>query len=833
MATVVLGAAGAAIGGALGGLQGAQTGASLGILLAGYLFPPDTQPTGKLDDLRVTSADFGTSIPIVFGTAEVGGIIVEATDLKPHKHKKGGKGGPKTTSYTYTVTLGVIVCRAPGAPIEEILKIYADDTIIYDSSLGDPTKYDITIYPGNSSESVDPVLDALHPGLTPAYNDHVLVVFNEFDVTDFNSRVPNFRFLVKQSSDGLAYVGEIVEYFFEQAGLAPADYNTSVTAGLTVPGYVVDGKPSARDAIDPILRAHHLDLIEIDGLVRVAQRGLSIVRTLTSDELLAHEWTGPLLTGSDSQVEVEQEQDLSLPRRVDVTYVSPTNRYEQATQGAAREAVPHVDEERTLQLPIVLDDEFARQLSEFELYDAWVRRETFKFKVGPENIDLAPNDPIYLPTGAGLTRVRITRADLGMLSYIDCEAEKDDEVILDQTAEGGDPTDSGDGEFIVEDTVAFPWTGPALRDDHTASVGFYIGAAGATAGFWPGCEVYMSTDGGASYQLVATLTIPVDYGSTDDTLAAGASTGSFDDTNTVDVTMVEGEPETASDADVFAGANSALIGDELVQYGTVTALGGNQFELTHQLRGRRGSDARWALHRTGERFLLLDDLSIARVVLDPSLKGRRILLKAVTAGQALGSVSPLELYISGDEFRCYTPADILGDRDPITSDLTVTWARRSRTQGNLQDNVDVPAEPEHTEEYDLDVVDTGSIFAVTNVTRATQCVVTAVGHTFSPGDIITLYGVKGMIDVNDLTGTVQSVAGDDFTLDVNTTNFDTYISSGSAALIVRQFLAVTSPTQVYTAADQTTDFGSPQDPVRVHIYQIGKYGRGFRAAADI
>jgi hypothetical protein len=47
-------------------------------------------------------------------------------------------------------------------------------------------------------------------------------------------------------------------------------------------------------------------------------------------------------------------------------------------------------------------------------------------------------------------------------------------------------------------------------------------------------------------------------------------------------------------------------------------------------------------------------------------------------------------------------------------------------------------------------------------------------------------------------------------------------------------LSSSSPSVVYSSADQTTDFGSPQSSISVNIYQLSAtVGRGFAASATV
>jgi hypothetical protein len=55
---------------------------------------------------------------------------------------------------------------------------------------------------------------------------------------------------------------------------------------------------------------------------------------------------------------------------------------------------------------------------------------------------------------------------------------------------------------------------------------------------------------------------------------------------------------------IMAGANLALIGDELIQFGRAEQLGPGLFRLSHLLRGRRGTEWAAAGHSVGDVFCL-------------------------------------------------------------------------------------------------------------------------------------------------------------------------------------------------------------------------------------
>lgn len=90
--------------------------------------------------------------------------------------------------------------------------------------------------------------------------------------------------------------------------------------------------------------------------------------------------------------------------------------------------------------------------------------------------------------------------------------------------------------------------------------------------------------------------------------------------------------------------------------------------------------------------------------------------------------------------------------------------------------------------------------AISDATKANPCVLTMVGHGFSTGDEIYVTGVAGMTELNGRFFRVTSLTADTCSLqdlfgnNVNSTNFTTYTSGGTAAKVYE----VTSP---YPEAD--------------------------------
>ncbi len=132
MATLVLGAAGAAVGGmvggsilgisaaTIGGAIGTALGSSVDAMLLSRLQPAQRVEGARLEALRVTSATEGAPIPRIFGRMRIGGTLIWATDFREEKitstQRIGGrKTGTRvrTTEYAYFASFAVALCEDP------------------------------------------------------------------------------------------------------------------------------------------------------------------------------------------------------------------------------------------------------------------------------------------------------------------------------------------------------------------------------------------------------------------------------------------------------------------------------------------------------------------------------------------------------------------------------------------------------------------------------------------------------------------------------------------------------------------------------------------------
>lgn len=209
MATLILGAAGAALGGslisgtilgltgaAIGGFIGASIGSVVDSWIISSLAPGQRIEGARLDSLRLTSSTEGAVIPRVSGRMRMGGNIIWATDFREEvrttTQRVGGKGGggSKVTTTEYLYYASFAVALTEGA-ITGIGRIWADGKPM------DMTGVTWRWYPGDESQGRDPFIAAkMGAANTPAYRGTAYVVFEDLPLESYGNRLPQLSFEV-------------------------------------------------------------------------------------------------------------------------------------------------------------------------------------------------------------------------------------------------------------------------------------------------------------------------------------------------------------------------------------------------------------------------------------------------------------------------------------------------------------------------------------------------------------------------------------------------------------------------------------------------------------
>jgi hypothetical protein len=234
MATIVLQAVGAFLGGALGKVGaaiGSAAGAMAGYALDRSLLEGTRRIEGpRLGSVRPFQAEEGVPLPRVYGTVRIGGNLIWATRFEESRktERRGSKGGPKVTTYSYFCNVAFALCEGE---IAGIRRVWADGREI------DLERVTMRVHNGAQDQAPDPLIEAKQgAGNTPAYRGVAYVVFDRLPLGDYGNRIPQFQFEVMRPVGALNPLVRAVALLpgSTEYGLDPRPVTRSPRPGETV-----------------------------------------------------------------------------------------------------------------------------------------------------------------------------------------------------------------------------------------------------------------------------------------------------------------------------------------------------------------------------------------------------------------------------------------------------------------------------------------------------------------------------------------------------------------------------------------------------------------------
>jgi len=186
MAQVILSSVGQAVGGPIGAVIGSTLGRAIDQRVISGL-EPARQRGPRLEALKVQGTAEGAPMVAAFGRARVTGqVIWAARFLEGRKTSSGGKGGPRTVAYDYSLSFAVALCEGE---IDGIGRVWADGRPM------DLSGVEMRVNRGGEAQTPDPLIEAVE-GMAPAYRGTAYVVFEDLPLGRYGNRPPQLAFEV-------------------------------------------------------------------------------------------------------------------------------------------------------------------------------------------------------------------------------------------------------------------------------------------------------------------------------------------------------------------------------------------------------------------------------------------------------------------------------------------------------------------------------------------------------------------------------------------------------------------------------------------------------------
>jgi len=684
MATLVLTAVATAIAGPIAGVVASIA----GFAPVSGLFGSKRRQGPRLGELAVQSSAYGQPIPRLYGRVRASGSVIWATDIEETAQTSGGgKGRPKTTSYSYAASFAVALSDRP---IRGVRRIWADGKLIRGESGNWIVPAAMRLYTGTEDQAIDPLIASVEGiGNAPAYRGIAYAVFEDLQLAEFANHIPSLSFEIEADPNETSVHAVLIDLNAEAGMEAAISGGDQLLYGLGI-----SGGGSFRDSIEMLDHINPIRLIDgVDGL-EITTTGPAASAVLPAHDLGArggHE----ARRRDEPTLFVDRTSSDQLPAEVSIIYYERDRDYQPGLQ-RSRRAGGGLDQR--LELPAALDAGQAKTLADRRLAQSWSRRATAKIRVPWRWCCLRPGDLIDLPGQSGNWRVHEWTFDrTGIELALEGDGAASGQIALEAEA----------GRSIVQSslaqgpTVSSVMDIPPLFDEASGTPSLWVAVAGSGA-VWRRADLSISLDQGASWHSFATANAASVMGVADTLLPPGASVVQ-DRRNSIDVSLLGDGMwlEGRSWASLLAGANIALLGDELIQFEQAEALGGRRFRLSGLLRGRRATE--WAMdtHQIGERFVLIEPARLARF--DPPVGsiGGRLLFRAAGPGEDPGAVAVEQVLFAGRALLPPSPVHLSARRQP-NGDLHLAWIRRSRAGWNWIDGVDAPL-GEEAEHYRLTI----------------------------------------------------------------------------------------------------------------------------------
>ena len=678
MATLVLTTVGGAIGGPVGALIGSAVG---GAIDREVLFKPRLREGPRLTELKLQTSSYGTPIQQIFGTMRVAGSVIWATDLIERRStSSAGKGQPATANYSYSASFAVALS---GRPVAAIGRIWADGKLLRGAGGDFKSATGFRLHAGSEDQPPDPLIaSAEGAGLTPAHRGIAYVVFEHMQLADYGNRIPSLTFEVCGDAAPPS-VGAIAQAL--SGGTVDGSAATQPLAGFAAYGSSVRGV---------------LETLAVAGGAWFAPNGTGV-------RMRAGDVPGTIIDNGDWREDASRQPRHgrtiaaleTVPRLVTLAHYDPARDYQTGLQRTRRPGAG--SREERVEMPAAIDADTAKTMAQAVLERAEAGRERRTVALGWDALAIEPGAVVTIRGVSGVWRVSGWSFEQGVLA-LDCVRLA--AATQPATAAAGRALAAPD--IAAGQTVLAVFEGLPLDDTLLGAPRLSVVAAGTAPG-WRRAALLYSVDDGVRWTAAGSTAAPGTAGTiVRPPLAAGAAILDLRSVCEVDLAHAAMALAGADDAALAAGANLALAGDELLQFGTAEQVGATRWRLGRLVRGRRGTEAAIGLQAAGDRFVLVEPDAAVAIDLPAAAIGSEVRVIASGPGDAAG---PCEVRVRVTGASVLPPAPVHPTLEETgDGDVVLRWVRRSRVGWRWIDAADAPL-GEERELYRIALLPTGGM----------------------------------------------------------------------------------------------------------------------------
>lgn len=553
-------------------------------------------------------------------------------------------------------------------------------------------------------------------GNVPAWRGYAYVVLKNLNLTDFGNVPPQINITWKPGTTATA--GGMVNDLTEKAGLGASWATIASSLSYPVDGYPLQGVVALSSAVQPIAIAANMLAQGREGALEFFARTGATIIDVDAADLSSHE------IGSESRerpIQVQDANENEIAERVTVRYLDNQNRLQGGAQSARATTAGAPNTERTINLPLVLNDAAAdaQEIAQRVLFDSFNRRETIRISLPPSYMHVQENDVLRIVALGRTWYLLVRKIDRGAnyVLQLECTAEIRDSLVQVAASEaplGGSVAFDTTNLVIVFYPSDTPGPGPGpgpgpIPNPNPGTPSIIIPFAHTDPNRSESLACLYSKrvyEADSEYREIGKLGVESTLGFATTALGFADITCNFEDvTNTVDVELWRGSMVSpADDARWRDGDLAVKIENEIVFVKTATLIGERTYRLSGLLRGMLGTGDGIGDHGIGDAVTVISSTGIRDSVIEIpwTWVGSSRSFKMVPLGRDVSEVEEVRLQIRNAGVTPQGPVDLVSNRD-TNGDIALRWAWIPLTRYALFGDAPAPVFPMPELIFEVDI----------------------------------------------------------------------------------------------------------------------------------
>lgn len=599
-----------------------------------------TSRSQKIDAFQSTVCEFGTPVPLLFGTCKVSPNLMCYQDFETKEKRTTQKSGKsKSTTITYLYYVYAELALGEGV-ISGINKVWVGDTAYAGlGALNANTNNEGAGLALNKGDNNQPTtyMSTNHADIATGY-DNLAYLYGRIFLGEDNASMPSYSFEVRGSliadntdanpayviKDILSKIG-LGSYIDEVSFADYAKYCSNADLLISTPNDAFSRQDKAQTIIANLLELTNTYMFwSVDRFKFAARDDVQRAEWSPNKQIMYDLTADDFIPQSGAPVTVKRKDSTEIYNYITVNFLNRANNYEE-------ESVSYQDIESIKKYgvrSVTYDAKWyhtksrALKYAQMKTRMAQTECNQYTFQLPWKYCRLEPGDLLRITdeaigiAGQVVMVSEITEAKTGILTVTAVQrapgaySEAKYTVVNDYQYQdfNVEPGNTARPLFIIP---------PSDLVTSASGCELWIALQGA-AKTWGGCNVFASTKDG-DYSHIGTQGVNSIYGTTAGTMTADATSAYIRLNNQRPVELL-----TGSAHDAALGNTLIWINGECMSYTRATLLNSNLYQLTGLQRGQYGTTAK--AHSYGEDVAVLDG-SIYVVPLTKQYIGRTLYFK--------------------------------------------------------------------------------------------------------------------------------------------------------------------------------------------------------------